>query len=75
MAEEKYEVDMLFIIPHIIDITNKLVFCYICTWQRRRGVYMLILVIRLMTDLLRNFRGSVVIMMGRSGDESHYVHN
>ena len=36
---------------------------------------MLILVIRFMADLLRKYRGSVVIMVGRGGAEPHYVHN
>ena len=35
----------------------------------------LILVIRFMSDLLRKYRGSVVIMVGRGGAEPHYVHN
>ena len=30
--------------------------------------------IRFMTDLLRKYRGSVVIMVGRGGAEPHYVH-
>ena len=34
-----------------------------------------ILVIRFMADLLRKYRGSVVIMVGRGGAEPHYVHN
>ena len=35
----------------------------------------LLLVIRFMADLLRKYRGSVVIMVGRGGAEPHYVHN
>ena len=35
----------------------------------------ILLVIRFMADLLRKYRGSVVIMVGRSGAEPHYVHN
>ena len=34
-----------------------------------------LLVIRFMADLLRKYRGSVVIMVGRGGAEPHYVHN
>ena len=36
---------------------------------------MLVLVIRFMADLLRKYKGSVVIMVGRGGAEPHYVHN
>ena len=35
----------------------------------------ILLVIRFMADLLRKYRGSVVIMVGRGGAEPHYVHN
>ena len=35
----------------------------------------LLLDIRFMTDLLRKYRGSVVIMVGRGGAEPHYVPN
>ena len=34
-----------------------------------------LLVIRFMADLLRKYRGSVVIMVGRGGAEPHYVNN
>ena len=34
-----------------------------------------LLVIRFMADLLRKYRGSVVIMVGRGGAEPHYFHN
>ena len=33
----------------------------------------ILLVIRFMDDLLRKYRGSVVIMVGRGGAEPHYV--
>ena len=42
---------------------------YTIAWQRT------LLVIRFMADLLRKYRGSVVIMVGRGGAEPHYVHN
>ena len=35
----------------------------------------ILLVNRFMADLLRKYRGSVVIMVGRGGAEPHYVHN
>ena len=35
----------------------------------------LLLVIRFMADLLRKYRWSVMIMVGRGGAEPHYVHN
>ena len=35
----------------------------------------ILLVIRFMADLLRKYRGSIVIMVGRGGAEPHYVHN
>ena len=34
----------------------------------------ILLVIRFIADLLRKYRGSVVIMVGRGGAETHYVH-
>ena len=37
--------------------------------------YLILLVIRFMADLLRKYRRSVVIMVGRGGAEPHYVHN
>ena len=37
--------------------------------------FSILLVIRFMADLLRKYRGSVVIMVGRGGAEPHYVHN
>ena len=38
-------------------------------------MYVILLVIRFMADLLRKYRGSVVIMVGRGGAEPNYVHN
>ena len=45
---------------------------YIVVHERDMS-WLLLLVIRLMTDLLRKYRGSVVIMVGRGGAEPHYV--
>ena len=45
------------------------------TWKFFKFLCKIILVIRFMADLLRKYRGSVVIMVGRGGAEPHYVHN
>ena len=47
---------------------------YIVAKEVKYG-HLTMLVIRFMANLLRKYRGSVVIMVGRGGAESHYVHN
>ena len=44
-------------------------------WDRGFKSDLILLVIWFMTYLLRKYRGSVVIMVGRGGAEPHYVHN
>ena len=47
---------------------------YQLSTEDRKTCEGILLVIRFMIDLLRKYRGSVVIMVGRGGAEPHYVH-
>ena len=65
---------MFFDKRHNCKIITRIIISVISSSRNSRAGFIL-LVIRFMADLLRKYRGSVVIMVGRGGAEPHYVHN